>query len=213
LSGYTLDIEDVEIVLGPDMGGRQIPYRKRIMPFLLFMLLTSEIIGLSNLITSEIKTGTIQALLGTPMKVIDFFAGKGITGMTMAFFQIVILMVVTNSLSRHISLVVVTLILGAMMVTGLAFIVASVSKDMMSVIAWGTLVWIIMVIPAVAVIFPGPVSVWIKVIPSYYIVDTLHRAVNFDVGWSGNVRNVLLLSGCNGAFVFFGIFALNRKLR
>lgn len=213
MSGYKISIENIEMVLGPDMGGKQIPYRDRLLPCLVFMLLISEIIGLTNLITSELRMGTIQALMTTPMKVVDFFIGKGISGIFLGLSQIALLMILTKSLNQNMSIIVTALLLGSMMVTGLAFIIASISKDMMSVIGWSTLLMIVLVIPPFIVIFPGPVSGWIKTIPSFFLVDVLHRAVNFDIGWRGNVKNILLLSGFNIVFVFTGIVTLKRKVK
>jgi ABC-2 type transport system permease protein len=213
LSGNALEIEEVEIVLGPDMGGRQIPYRDRLLPMLVFMLMITEVIGLSNLITAELQTGTIEALLATPMKVVDFFVGKGITGISLAFSQIFLLMIVTRSLTQNAGLIVISLLLSVIMVTGIAFIIASVSRDMMSVIGWGTLVLIILIIPAVTVVMRAPVSGWVKMIPSFFIVDILHKAINFDIGWGGNIRNILSLAGFDIVFACLGIVILKRKVR
>lgn len=213
MSGFEIDIDEVEIVLGPDMGGKQIPYRDRMLPLFAVMLLITETLGLANLITSELEDGTIQALLTTPMKVTDLFVGKGVTGVFLAFSPAVLLMIITGSLTQNVSLIIISLLLGSIMVTGLAFFIASISKDMMSVIAWGTLVMIVLFIPAFTVIFPGPVSGWIKVIPSFFLVDTLHRAVNFDIGWSGNLNNIMFLIGFNIIFVLLGIITLKRKVK
>lgn len=212
MSGHKLNIDDVEIVLGPDMGGRQIPYSDRMIPLLAFMIIIMETFGLANLIASEVEKETVQALLATPMKVVDLFVGKGITGVSLAFVQVVLFFAVTGSLTRNISLVMLSLLLGSIMVTGLAFLIASISRDLMSVVGWGTLLVIVLGIPAVSIIFPGPVSGWIKVIPSFYLVDTLHRAVNFDIGWNGNATNVLSLVGFNIVFITLGIMTLKRKL-
>jgi len=62
MSGFKIDIDEVEIVLGPDMGGKQIPYRDRMLPLFAVMLLITETLGLANLIASELEDGTIQAL-------------------------------------------------------------------------------------------------------------------------------------------------------
>ena len=213
MSGFEIDIDEIEIVLGPDMGGKQIPYRDRMLPLFAVMLLITETLGLANLITSELEDGTIQALLTTPMKVTDLFVGKGVTGVFLAFSPAVLLMIITGSLTQNVSLIITSLLLGSIMVTGLAFFIASISKDMMSVIAWGTLLMIVLFIPAFTVIFPGPVSGWIKVIPSFFLVDTLHRAVNFDIGWSGNLNNIMFLIGFNIVFVLLGIVTLKRKVK
>jgi len=212
MSGYGIDIDVQEIVLGPDMGGKQIPYRDRMLPLFVFMMLFMGTFGVATLITSELEIGTVQALLVTPMKVIDLFAGKSITGIVLAFSQAAVFLIITGSLTHNILFIIVALLLGSVMVTGMAFFIASISKDLMSVVAWGSLLMIVLFIPGVAVIFPGPVSGWIKIVPSFFLIDILHRAVNFDIGWSGNFRSMMFLIGFNIVFVFLGIITLKRRV-
>ena len=212
ITGNTLNINFKEVVLGPDMGGNQIPHRDRMIPLFIFFILIMETFGLSNLITSEIERGTMEALITTPMNVIDLFLGKGITGVSLAFSQAVLFIAITGSLAQNSLFIVLVLLLGSMLVTGLSFFIAAISKDMMSVVAWGTLVMIILIIPAITKVFPGPVSGWIKIIPSYCLVDILYRVINFNIGLDGNWANLLFLSGFNILFVLLGIFTLKRKI-
>jgi ABC-2 type transport system permease protein len=66
-------------------------------------------------------------------------------------------------------------------------------KDMLSVMAWGILAMILLGIPSFGVIFPGTMTGWAKLIPSYYLADTVHQVVNFGAGWSQVSNNLLLL--------------------
>jgi len=61
--------------------------------------------------------------------------------------------------------------------------------------------------------FPGAVTGWVKVIPSYYLVDTVHRVANFGAGWGDVWLNLLILLGCDLALTWIGIIALRRKAR
>ena len=67
LRGESLEIVFVEQVLGPDMAGKQIPFRDRVLPLMAFMVLVMETIGFATLIVVEFETGTIGALLTTPL--------------------------------------------------------------------------------------------------------------------------------------------------
>jgi hypothetical protein len=84
---------------------------------------------------------------------------------------------------------------------------------MMAVVAWGTLVITAWLIPAFVVIFPGQIPIWIKAIPSYFMVDILNRAINYSVGWGGNWLNVLILTGFCLVSLGLGIFLMYRKVR
>jgi ABC-2 type transport system permease protein len=100
------------------------------------------------------------------------------------------------------------------MATGIGFIIASLAKgDMMSVFSWGIPVFIILFIPLFGVIFPGTITGWVKVIPSYYLVDAVHRASNFGAGWGDVGLSLLILFGVDIALTAIGIWALGRKSR
>ena len=83
---------------------------------------------------------------------------------------------------------------------------------MMSVVGWSVLFMIVLIIPTIGILFPALISNWIKILPSYFFVDTLHRAVNFGIGWSGNLKNILFLLSYNLLFISLGIMTLRRKL-
>ena len=102
-----------------------------------------------------------------------------------------------------------TLLLGAVLVTGIGFIIAALGKDFMSILAWGIVALIPLFIPSFSVMFPGAVTGWVKVIPSYYLVDTVHQAANFGAGWTDIWSNLLILL----VLVWIGIVVLRRKFQ
>ena len=147
------------------------------------------------MITEEIEHRTIQALLVTPVSVKDLFAAKGITGITLAFGQGALFMALVGGLNEQPAIVILALLLAALLVTGVGFLIASLAKDMMSVLAWGVLALVILVIPAMGVLFPGVITGWAKVIPSYYVIDTVDRVANYASGWPDIWQNLVILRG------------------
>jgi len=212
-TGQELDIAVKEEILGPDMLGMQIPPRDRIRPMLAVLLLIFETFGLASLVTEEVERRTIQALLVTPVSITGFFISKGITGVSLAFIQAVLFMGVTGGMNNQPLIIITTLFLGAVMVTGIGFIIAALSKDFMSVLAWGMVTLIPMFIPSFGVMFPGAVTGWIKYIPSYYLIDTVHRVANFGAGWSDIWTNLLVVVILDLVFIWIGIMLLRRKTR
>jgi len=212
-AGQVLPIEVTEEILGPDMLGRQIPPRDRMRPLFAVLLLIVETMGLANLISQEVERGTIRAVLVTPMSVIDLFAAKGAVGVGLAFIQSVLFIAVVGGMNTQPLIILVALLLGAVLVTGIGFLIAALGKDMMSVMAWGIMIFILLSVPSFGVAFPGAVTDWIKAVPSYYLVDTIHRAANFGSGWGDIWSNLLILLGFDIAFFWIGIIALRRKFR
>jgi ABC-type multidrug transport system permease subunit len=84
---------------------------------------------------------------------------------------------------------------------------------MMSVMAWGIPVLVLLIIPAVSVLFPAALTGWIEVIPSYYLVDTVNRAANQGIGWGDVWVNLLVLTAFGLAFFWIGSVALVRRFR
>jgi ABC-2 type transport system permease protein len=212
-TGQPLAIETSAEILGPDKIGEQVPTRDRMRPLFAILLLMFETMGLASLISEEVEHGTVQALLITPMTVIDLFAAKGIMGISLAFGQAVLFMAIVGGLNSQPLIMLTSLFLGGILVTGAAFLIASLAKDMMSVMAWGIVVVIALSVPAFGILFPGTITGWVKVLPSYYLVDTIHQVASLDAGWSHIWSNLLVLLGFNAAFVVAGIMALRRKLQ
>ncbi len=212
-TGQALSIEATEEILGPDMIGTPIPPRDRLRPLLAIMILMVEMMGLANLLSEEMERGTIHALLVTPMSVKELFIAKGITGTGLAFGQSVLFMLLVGGFSGGPLIIVTALLLGAVLVTGVAFLISSVSKDFMSVLAWSIPAFIILLVPSFGVLFPGAITNWIKILPSYYLVDTVHRVANFGSGWGDIWLNLLILLGFCLVITWVGISVLRRRVR
>lgn len=213
VSGQTVDIETTEIVLGRDMAGAQIPLRARMLPLLAVFVLMVECLGLASLIAAEVESGTLSALLVTRLTMPGLFAGKGIFGTGFAFVQAAVLMLITGGLAQEPLLILTALLLGAWLVTGVAFLIASVGRDLMSVMGWGVLALLLLALPTFTVLIPGLASDWIRLIPSYYLVDTVFQVLNFGAAWADVVRNLLLLAAWSAAIMALGVVVLRRKFR
>jgi len=213
LAGQPLNIEIEEVVLGQDMAGQQIAPRQRMLPILVVLILMMEAMGLAALVSAEIETGTLRALLVTDLTVVGLFVSKGVTGILMAFFQVLLLLVITGGLQQEPVLILTVLLLGAFLVTGISFLIAAASRDLMSVFGWGMLAMIGLAIPSFNLLLPGLATDWIKGIPSYYLVDTIHQVMNFGAGWEQARTNLLVLLAFSAFFFGLGIVTLRRKLQ
>ena len=107
---------------------------------------------------------------------------------------------------------ILIILLGALMVSGLGMLTGAAGKDFMGTILIGMLFLIPMAIPAVSAIFPGTASSWVKVLPSYGVVQGIVGVITYHKGWTemapllGLIMVwVLILLGC-------GFFILKRKV-
>lgn len=214
ISGQTLShIETSDIVLGPDMAGAQIPPRERMLPMLTVIMLLVECLGLASLIAAEVEAGTLGALLVTPLTMSGIFVSKGIFGTLFAFAQAAVLITLTGGLRRQPLLILGALFLGAAMVTGVAFLVGSLGRDLMSVMGWGMLAMLILLLPTFSIIVPGLASYWVRLIPGFYLSDTVYRVINFNAGWGDVIQNLLMLGVYAAGFLALGVVVLKRRFQ
>jgi ABC-2 type transport system permease protein len=213
IGGKPLNIEVTEEILGEDRSGDQIAYRDRLLPLMVVMILMFETLGLASLIASEVSTGTLTALLVTPVRVEGLFIAKGILGVGLAFFQAFLLIAIVGGLSQQPLMMLVLLLLGSVLVTGLAFLIASISKDMMSAMGWGMLAIVVLSLPSFSVLIPGSVTNWVKIIPSYHVVDPVYRIINYAPTWSEVGDNLLILAASALLVLGLGVAVLRRKFQ
>jgi ABC-2 type transport system permease protein len=199
-------------VLGEDRAGNQITPRESFRPLFAFMVLLMEGFVMASLIATEIQSRTVTALLVTPARTGDVLVAKGITGALTGLVQAVILLAATRSFTSHPGLIVVLVLLGAVMVAGLAMIAGSAGRDFMGTLFIAMALMIPLMVPAFAGIFPGTASPVVQALPSYPLVEGLVEITNYGGGW-GDVAGSLgvLLAWCVAIFLL-GWVVLRRKV-
>jgi ABC-2 type transport system permease protein len=211
MSGQTLLLEVSQEMLGEDRVGTPIATRDRMLPLFAIFILMTETLGLASLIASEVTSGTIRALLITPLTVGGLFVAKAIFGVGLAFGQAALLMAVTGGLSQAPALMLLTLLLGSLLVTGLGFLIASVSRDLMSVMGWGMLAMVLFAVPTFTVLLPGLVTGWVAYIPSYHLVQPLYLLLNYNVGWGEIANHLAVLLATAVVTLVLGMAILQRR--
>ena len=210
-TGQPLSFDIDEEVLGPDMLGEQVALRDRMRPLWAVLILLLETMSLASLITVEIEQGTARALLVTPMRTSDLFAAKAVLGVSMAFFQAVLFMAIVGGFNLQPLIIIITLLLGSFFVMGSGFLLASLARNVQAVTGWGVLILIVLAVPGFGAVIPGLISGWARVIPSYYLVDTVNRAANYGSGWGEVWPNLAILAGITAVLVWGGLTVLRRR--
>lgn len=202
-----------EVVLGVDRAGNQISIRERMRPLLGVFVLLVELLSLAALIAEEIRSRTVTAVVATPATVSDFLAAKSIFGTLLAFAEVALLMVAVKGLSERPLEMLTALLLGAILVTGLALLAGATGKDFVEILFWSMMLMIPLMIPAGAALFPGTASGWVKVMPSYGMTEAIFRAGTYGAGWS-EIWPFLALSAAWSVVVFgLGVAVLRRKVQ
>ncbi len=216
LAGKQLPVtmaDESSLVLGTDRAGDQVSMQDKMRPMLLFMVLLMETFSMASLISTEVLQRTVTAVLVTPATVMDFLAAKTIFGTFMSLGQgLFVLLLVGGLTPENWSLVVAALIMGSIMFTGVALFVGASGKDFMGQLFYSMLLTIPLIIPAFSVLFPGTAATWVRVIPTYPVINTLIGAFNYQATWSDSIGS--LAYGAVLLVVLFaaGLLALKRKV-
>jgi ABC-2 type transport system permease protein len=198
-------------ILGNDLSGKQIPWRDRLIPVMVIFILGAEIMSLASLIATELEQKTIRALLVTPLKLNQLLTAKAIMGIGMAFTQVFLFTIIVGGLAHQPLSMVLLLLVGSIMVTGLGFLVASTARDLMGVTAWGMIVMIIFIIPAIGGMIPGLLAGWAKILPSYHLTDAISQLVNYGASFGNISTNILVMLGWSILFAIIGVMVLKRR--
>ncbi|HEB12332.1 MAG TPA: ABC transporter permease [Actinobacteria bacterium] len=215
LAGQKLPVTEPDektIILGNDRAGNQVSLRDKTKPLYAFFILIMETFALATLIAGEIQSKTVTAVLVTPARIIDFLAAKGIVGTTVAFSEAALLMLLIRSFNNNPLILATTLLLGAILVTSLGFIAGASGKDFLGILFYSMLFMIPLMIPPIAIFFPGTASFWVKLIPSYGLVQSIVGVATYGEGWSDVWPDLVALVGWCVALFTIGAFILKRKV-
>ncbi|MDO9556034.1 MAG: ABC transporter permease [Coriobacteriia bacterium] len=217
LAGKQLPVtmaDDASIVLGTDRAGDQVSLKDKLRPMLIFMVLLMETFSMASLVSTEVLQRTVTAVLVTPAKTSDFLIAKTIFGTAMSMGQgLFVLLLVGGLTAGNWSLVLATLLMGSMMFTGIALFVGSSGKDFMGQLFYSMLFMIPLLIPSFSVLFPGTAASWVRVIPTYPIIDTLVGAFNYSMTWSDAAGSLAYAAVWVVALFGAGLFTLKRKVK
>jgi ABC-2 type transport system permease protein len=201
------------MVLGEDRAGNQVTMREKMRPMLAFMILLMETFSMASLISVEVLQRTVTAVLVSPAKVTDFLAAKSIFGTALGLTQGMIVLALVGALTAtNWPLLLVTVLIGAVMFTGVAMVVGSAGKDFMGQLFYAMMLTVPLIIPAFSVLFPGSAAVWVQAIPTYPVLDALVGVTIYGQGWAEVWRSLLLATGWLVVLFGIGLFTLKRKV-
>lgn len=212
-NGFPVAIPNLQdVVVGPDRAGQQVSLRERVRPMLAFFVLLVETLALATLVASEIQQRTVTAIVATPARVSDFLLAKGLFGTTLAFFEAMLVLAATASLGTSPLLLTVTVLLGAVLVTGFGLMAGSTGRDFIGIVFWSMLFLVPLAIPAVSVLFPGTAATWVQVLPSYGLIQAIGLLATYDAGFGEVAGELGALAAWCVVVAGAGWFVLRRKV-
>jgi ABC-2 type transport system permease protein len=201
-----------EIILGEDRAGDQVTLQELMGPMFVFFVLLIETFALATLVAAEIQARTVTAVLVTPTRLSDFLAAKAIMGTALAFVEALLLVILIGVLGTSPFVLIIALLLGALLVTGFGLVAGSTGKDFIGIVFWSMMFMIPLAIPSFAVLFPGSAAAWVKVLPSWGLVESIVGATAYGDGLNDLLGPLLLLACWCLVALAGGLLALRRKV-
>lgn len=216
LSGTQLPVtmpDEDSIVLGSDRAGDQVSLRDKLVPMLAFMILLMEAFSLSSLISVEVLQRTVTALLVTPVRVADLLVAKSVFGTGLALVQGLFVLGVVGAFTPENWLVlVVTMLIGSMMFTGIAMIVGSAGKDFIGTLFYSMMFVVPLIIPAFSVLFPGSAAPWVRLMPTFPVIDSLVGATVYGETFADLGASLAYAAAWLVVLFGAGLLTLKRKV-
>jgi len=204
--------DEETVILGEDRAGDQVPFREKMRPMLVFFLLITESLALASLISVEVQSRTVTALLITPARTGDVLMAKTLFGTLLAFGQALILLIAVQALGQNALLLLTIILLGSLMASGVGMITGAAGKDFMGTLYLGIVFLIPMMVPAIASLFPGMASAWVKVLPSYGMVQGIVGVTAYGKGWAGSTLELGHIIVWDIVILGAGLFILKRRV-
>jgi ABC-2 type transport system permease protein len=201
-----------DVVIGTDRAGDQLSLQDRFRPLFAFLVLMIETFALAGLVANEISGRTVVAILVTPATTAEFLLAKVAVGTGLAFSQAVLLLALIGALGSGALTLLVAILLGSLLVTGVGLLAGSTGRDFLGIVFWSMLFIIPLTVPAIAGLFPGAAAAWVRALPTYGLVSTI-TAVTVDNASFGAVAGDLAVVAVWCVVVLgVGLVVLRRKV-
>lgn len=201
-----------EVVVGVDRAGDQVSLREQMRPLFAFLVLLVESFALASLVAGELQTRTATALLVTPLRPAELLGAKAIVGTALAFVEATALLVLTGTLQLAPGPLLLAVLLGSVLVTGLGLIAGSLGRDFLGIIGWSMLFMVPLAIPAFSVLFPGTAAAWVTWLPSHGFVAALVGLTAHDLPLADVAGDLLALAAWGAGGLVIGGWALRRRV-
>jgi ABC-2 type transport system permease protein len=193
VAGQETPVQIVETVLG---AGVNIPWEKRLLPFVVLMTITlsGAMVPATSMVTEKTKR-TLSALAVSPTTVGEIYTAKALLGVILSMATGVLTLFLNQAFGGQPVLLLGVLLLGAIFSATLGIMAGSVVKDISTLFALVKSVGILLYAPAIIYMFPG-IPQWIgRLFPTYYVLQPVLEISQENAGFAHIAPEVGALVG------------------
>jgi ABC-2 type transport system permease protein len=204
--GQDVPVEIITTALG---DGENIPWEKRIFPFIVFIaiIMGGTMVPATSLV-DEKQRRTLKALVITPTTLADVFTSKGLFGFLVSMLVGILVLILNRAFGNQPYLLVAVLALGALLAVGFGVLLGALIKDINTLFAVVKAIGILLYAPAFIYIFPG-IPQWIgRLFPTYYMVGPIMEISQNDASFSEIATDIyILIALIIGILIMVGLIA------
>lgn len=191
--GQEVPVEILTTSLG---DGDDIPWEKRLFPFIVFMaiFMGGSMVPATSLVDEKQKR-TIKALVITPTTYGDVYISKGAFGFLVSIFVAILVLFLNRAFGNQPFLLSGVLALSAVMAAALGVLLGAFIKDINTLFAVIKGMGILLYAPLFIYIFPG-IPEWVgRIFPTYYMIGPIMDISQRDASWSQVAADIYILIG------------------
>lgn len=169
LAGQETPVEIIASTLG---AGENIPWEKRLLPFIMLMtiVLGGSMVPAASLVEEKEKR-TLRALTTTPASLAEVFAAKGLLGAILAIVMAFVTLILNGALGQAPGLLLLALALGAIFAATIGILLGAFIKDINTLFTVVKGAGILLYAPAIVYLFPE-LPAWVgRIFPTYYMIQ------------------------------------------
>jgi ABC-2 type transport system permease protein len=191
--GQEVPVEILTTSLG---DGDDIPWEKRLFPFIVFMaiFMGGSMVPATSLVDEKQKR-TIKALVITPTTYGDVYISKGAFGFLVSIFVAILVLFLNRAFGNQPFLLSGVLALSAVMAAALGVLLGAFIKDINTLFAVIKGMGILLYAPLFIYIFPV-IPEWVgRIFPTYYMIGPIMDISQRDASWSQVAADIYILIG------------------
>ena len=194
------------------LGDEGLPIDVRLVPFIMMYALVVAAVFLPAMsIADEREKGTLNALIVTPVRLVEVIIAKGILGLVLALAMTVFTLFLNGALGADPLALFVVLLFGSILCVEIGLIFGTVSKDVTAVFTLIKGTGILLLGPTVFYIWPDWPQWIAKLFPTYWAINPIFEVSSNNAGL-GDVWVELLIGLGVIALLAVPIVPLTRRL-
>lgn len=181
-----------------------------LLPFFVIMIIILGSYMLpAALIVNEKEKKTLTALLVSPANPVEILVAFGLVGIMISLLMGMIVLLLTVGISQPVLLLTI-FVLGSVLGAEWGLTLGLLTKDSTSLVANIKSLNLLIMAPAIVMLFPSWPQWIAKIFPTYYIANPVFRISIYGEGWNEIGWQILVLAGFCVVFFFPMLFFAKR---